>query len=111
MTRLRESIEKAATAPLTEDERQELPRHFVGLAQLHLKHLPVQKFTETQAKQFDDKQEVLTYLATAEEKTVRAKEAILLPTRPAVKTKILPRDVGINERFYEKVIKFHSRSS
>jgi hypothetical protein len=42
VTRLRESIEKAATAPLTEDERQELPRHFVGLAQLHLKHLPVQ---------------------------------------------------------------------
>ena len=42
MTRLRELIEKAATAPLTEDERQELQRHFVGLAQLHLKHLPVQ---------------------------------------------------------------------
>jgi hypothetical protein len=33
MTRLRELIEKAATAPLTEDERQELRRHFVGLAQ------------------------------------------------------------------------------
>jgi hypothetical protein len=33
MTRMRELIEKAATAPLTEDERQELQRHFVGLAQ------------------------------------------------------------------------------
>jgi hypothetical protein len=33
MTRLRELIEKAAPAPLTEDERQELQRHFVGLAQ------------------------------------------------------------------------------
>jgi hypothetical protein len=33
MTRLRELIEKAATTPLTEDERQELQRHFVGLAQ------------------------------------------------------------------------------
>jgi hypothetical protein len=33
MTRLRELIEKAATGPLTEDERQELQRHFVGLAQ------------------------------------------------------------------------------
>jgi hypothetical protein len=33
MTRLRELIEKAATAPLTEDERQQLQRHFVGLAQ------------------------------------------------------------------------------
>jgi hypothetical protein len=42
---------------------------------------------------------------------VRSKEAIFLPARPAVKTKILPREVGINERFYEKVIKFHSRSS
>jgi hypothetical protein len=33
MTRLRELIEKAATAPLTEDERQELQHHFVELAQ------------------------------------------------------------------------------
>jgi hypothetical protein len=33
MTRMRELIEKSATAPLTEDERQEVQRHFVGLAQ------------------------------------------------------------------------------
>ena len=30
MTRLRESIEKAATAPLTEDERQELQPPSMG---------------------------------------------------------------------------------
>jgi hypothetical protein len=32
MTRMRELIEKAATAPLTEDERQELQHQFVRLA-------------------------------------------------------------------------------
>ena len=33
MTRLRELIEKAATTPLTDEERQELQRQFVRLAQ------------------------------------------------------------------------------